>query len=220
MSSTNRWYDRHRNDYYVTPQDHVRLFMKRFMQDQWRTHEDLEQKRIIDPCAGWDANNDMSYPAILFEQGANYYRTLTLDKREDSGSKYQWDFLEWPHRRTHRENWNTLWVCTPEIIISNPPFNLALDFIKKWLELVDDWGFVIYLLRLNFVWSKIRKSFFDKHMPKYIYVHHERMNFIPDSMKKEMKARGEKPPSWDSIEYAHFVFQKWYQWESSELFIL
>lgn len=37
------------------------------------------------------------------------------------------------------------------------------------------------------------------------------------TMKKQMIENGEKPPSGDSIEYAHFVWQKWYKEDFTKL---
>lgn len=91
--------------------------------------------------------------------------------------------------------------------MSNPPFALAREFIERWFDFVKDGGYVIYLLRLNFLGSKARKEFFDKMMPKYIYVHHKRMSFSEDGKT-------------DSIEYAHMVFQKGYTGKTSELQII
>jgi len=35
----------------------------------------------------------MSYPAVLFEYGADYNKIITNDIREDSPAKYHLDFL-------------------------------------------------------------------------------------------------------------------------------
>ena len=48
---------------------------------------------------------------------------------------------------------------------------------EKALNDVDNNGFVVMLLRLNFFGSKERKSFFDKHMPETCFVHHQRIGF-------------------------------------------
>ena len=60
---------------------------------------------------------------------------------------------------------------------------------------VADGGYVAMLLRLNFWGSKARQDFFKNNMPKYCYIHPRRMSFTEDGKT-------------DSIEYAHFVWQK------------
>ncbi|MFA5935159.1 MAG: hypothetical protein WC827_04735 [Candidatus Paceibacterota bacterium] len=52
----------------------------------------------------------MSYPAVLFEYGADYNKIITNDIREDSGAKYHTDFL------------NTTLTDKYDIVIKNPPF--------------------------------------------------------------------------------------------------
>jgi len=58
---------------------------------------------------------------------------------------------------------------------------------------------VVMLQRLNWLGTQKRKTFWDNAPLKHIYIHHKRPSFTPD-----------KPNKTDSIEYAHFVFQKSY----------
>ena len=80
------------------------------------------------------------------------------------------------------------------MIITNPPFNLALPIIEKALDILPIGGYCIMLLRLNFFGSKARKKFFETHMPIETYVHHKRISF----------AKG----TTDSVEYMHCVWKK------------
>jgi hypothetical protein len=111
-------------------------------------------------------------------------RMSTIDIREDSRALIKEDYLD-----------ITDPLPKPEIIIGNPPFTLALDFIKKALEDVEYGGYVIMLCRLNYFGAQYRKKFWDKYMPLYVYVHSKRMSFSDDGKT-------------DSNEYAHFVWQK------------
>lgn len=209
MSSTNRWKTyRAEFDYYVTPQHHIRNFLTRFMEQHERSHEDLQKMWILDPCAWWDKNHDMSYPAILFEQWADDKKLLTLDIREDSGSKYKWDFLEPVNTWIDREDWHSLWVAQEfDLVITNPPFAIAQSIIERSLELCKDWGYVVMLLRLNYFGSKGRKQFRENNMPISCYVHHERMSFSDNGAT-------------DSIEYIHAVRKKWDNPKYSKLYII
>jgi len=76
------------------------------------------------------------------------------------------------------------------VIITNPPFSLALEFIKRSIELKPK--FVIMLLRLNFLGSLERSDYLREHMPD-IYVLPNRPSF---------NGKGKT----DSIEYAWFVW--------------
>jgi hypothetical protein len=63
------------------------------------------------------------------------------------------------------------------------------------------------LLRLNYYGSKDRKEIWENIMPKYTFVDHIRLSFTDD--KKT-----------DSIEYAHYCFQKGYKSDFSLLKVI
>lgn len=194
MSSTNRSSarDSHVADYYVTPPIDIQEFLDAFLNN----HPDiqLDKMSILDPCAwGNPPDTPMSYPTIL--EWYNPKRLITNDIRLDSPAMYHVDFIN-----------HDMQPDQYDMTITNPPFNLALDIIKKSLHVTREWGYVIMLLRLNFFGSKWRKSFFDAHMPIETYVHHKRISF----------AKG----ATDSIEYMHCVFQKGYNPPHTKLYII
>ncbi len=82
-----------------------------------------------------------------------------------------------------------------------------MDIINKALNDVREGGFVIMLLRLNYLGGKVRQRLWGNNMPKYIFVHNRRMSFTDDGKT-------------DSIEYAHFVWQKGYNPKFSQLKVL
>ena len=180
MSSTNRGYNRHKKDYYITPLQPIRDFIY-----QWIVDEEIERPdRLmwLDPCAGGDKNNQMSYPTIIKEEFDP--TIMTIDIREDSKAEIKADYLM-----------EKIIEPKPNIIITNPPFFLAQEIIEKALEDVADGGYVVMLLRLNFFGSKARKPFWDKQMPTRAYIHNRRLSFTDDGKT-------------DSIEYMHAVWQK------------
>lgn len=201
MSSTNRGSQRQEFDYYVTPPDAIRTFLQHFTK-HFSERLTAAPRRILDPCAGgnktevqWQYKKDkvvtvppteMSYPKVLQEFWSEA-RIVTMDIREDSPAQLHGDFLTVDDDK--------LKALKLDMIITNPPFSLAEEIIRKALEVVHPGGFVIMLLRLNFFGSKKRKDFFDSFMPCRAYVHRERMNFV----------EGE---SGDSIEYMHAVWTK------------
>lgn len=193
MSSTARGYDRHKADYYVTPQAPIKDFLSVFLQDEQIDRPD--RMLWLDPCAGGCAQSEMSYPTVIERDLAA--TVMTMDIREDSRAEHHGDYLA-----------EVIQEPRPDIIITNPPFNLALPIIKKALQDVAPGGYVIMLLRLNFFGSLERKPFFEENMPKYCYIHSKRMNFIPKWLQEQIKEQTGKAPTGDSIEYAHFVWQK------------
>lgn len=183
MSSTNRGYNRHAIDYYYTPTDAIETFFK-----HWQPPTNPKNLVWFDPCAGGDIMRPfMLYPnAIKKIFSVDDSKIITNDIREDSLAKYHNDFIK---------DFSAFGFSRPDIVISNPPFFLAIEFIQKSLEIVSDGGFVVMLLRLNFFGSKSRKKFFDTTPPNFVFVHHSRLSFTED--KKT-----------DSIEYMHAVWQK------------
>lgn len=187
MSSTNRnnAEKRHIADYYVTPVKDIVTFLGAL--DEEITLDVFDKENLIlDPCAGGDISHKMSYPTALKEYyalGSDYSQLHTLDIREDSLAETICNYLE------------TELDYQPYLIISNPPFNQAIEFITKALDNVKDGGYVVMLLRLNFLETKARKEFFDTYMPKWIFVHHKRMSFTDKG-------------GTDSVAYCHMVWKK------------
>lgn len=205
MSSTNRGYDRHASDYYVTPQKPIKEFLSAFLLEEKIDRPD--RLFFLDPCAGGDELNEMAYPAVIEnELGA---AITTFDIREDSKAEIIGDYLE----ATNLAN-------RYDVIITNPPFSLAMPVIKKALNDVKDGGYVVMLLRLNFFGSIERFPFFEDNMPKYTFVHHKRISFATKAMNEKRKLEGLKPLTSDSIEYAHFVWQKGNNQNFSKLFVI
>lgn len=183
MSATNRGSTRHKNDYYVTPVDSIHDFLNAFEIDEPSVFDLSDSKVILDPCAGGDSVNDMSYPKALEERGIPSDNIVTVDIRDDSPAETIADYL------------GLELTVKPDVVITNPPFILAREFIEKALDDVAEGGYVIMLLRLNFFGSKKRRDLWRNQMPKYSYVHSRRMSFTDDGKT-------------DTIEYQHLVWQK------------
>lgn len=202
MSSTNRGYDRHKADYYITPHYAIKDFLNAFLGDLQKEDEymDIVERpdkiRWFDPCAGGDQDNEMSYPYVLNELFCPPFLD-TMDIREDSKANEIADYLKTDVK--HRNY---------QVIITNPPFYLAKEIIEKALNDVADGGYVVMLLRLNFFGTKERKEFLQQNMPLYSYVHSKRMGFT-----KNKKGT-------DSIEYMHAVWKKGEKPEYTKLKII
>ena len=66
MSSTNRGYDRHTADYYVTPKYVVKDFLSQFLKDE---HIDRPDRlNWLDPCCGGDSENEATYMHVINEE--------------------------------------------------------------------------------------------------------------------------------------------------------
>jgi hypothetical protein len=188
MSSTNRGRDRQADDYYRTPEWAIDDFLSAFYRREPGAFPRIGGKKmfVLDPCAGGDADHPtMPYPTAIHGWGTDADHTMTIDIREDSPAKVHGDYLTYPVQG----------LFTFDMIISNPPFTLAQQFIEKALTEVRVGGWVVFLLRLNFLGSQKRKPFWDTHMPNYIFLHSRRLSFRDDNKT-------------DSVEYAHFCWQR------------
>ena len=185
LSSTNRGYDRHASDYYITPIHRIEEFIEEFDKHEQVFNQRERERVILDCCAGGDSTNPMSYPTALINKGVDKDSIKTIDIREDSQAETIGDFLKMELD------------YKPNVIITNPPFVLAEEIIKKSFELVEDDGWVIMLLRLNYFEGKKRFEglWRDVGLPKYTFVYHKRLSFTADGRA-------------DSVAYAHFVWKK------------
>jgi len=179
MSSTKRGGVRKVSDYYVTPVPAILDFLRAWEKVDPEASRVLEGQ-ILDPAAGGDDRRMMSYPEALRIRSC-VGKILTLDIRKDSLAFTHEDYLAWaPDREV-------------DLVITNPPFTLAKEFVEKALSHVRRGGRVVMLLRLNFLGSLGRRSFWQDRMPRFLFVHAERMSFTDDGCT-------------DSIEYMHAVW--------------
>lgn len=87
-----------------------------------------------------------------------------------------------------------------DLVIGNPPFNLAEEFIRHSLELLNDGGYLVFLLRSAFKATKKR----------YLGLFHE-FPFIREYQLVErpsFKTNKQGKMATDTIEYSIFVWQK------------
>lgn len=223
MSSTNRGAVRSPNDFYVTDPQEIRKFLRAWIAtDDQASHFWRQSRRVLDPSAGGLTEEvvieqkapkpplvfkpcEMSYPKAIAEHfgdlpNGGAHQVDTIDIRENSRAAVKADFLAYGAGGLPMDY---------DVVITNPPFALAIEFIRKAFMCVKDGGYVVMLLRLNFFGSKERNLFFRSgNMPGATYVHAQRLGFTPDGKT-------------DSIEYIHAVWQKTGErCESSQLHVL
>lgn len=193
MSSTNRSRarDKHVAEYYKTPVEHIELFLREFLRHEPHALDGY----ILDPCAGGCPQTTMSYPEALESIGIAFGAIDTIDIRKDSRARIKDDYLLQDTAGRF------------DAIITNPPFSLAIKVIEKALLDVKEGGWVVMLLRLNFLETDKRKPFWDKQMPRYIFVHHKRMSFTGDG-------------GTDSVAYAHYCWQRGTRPEFAEIRVI
>ena len=201
--------DEHIADYYVTPITDIELFLNEFNK---RVPLDWNNLKIVDCCAGGNQEirdergiKEIYHPMSYSKAIKNVFGNCNFNHiviRENSLAEVKGNYLTMNGKD-----------YKPQIIITNPPFHIATSIIRKALYDVDDGGYVIMLLRLNFFGSKDRFPFFDKYMPEWCFVHHVRISFLDKKDRNgyvvfDPKTGLPKRGSTDSIEYCHMVWRK------------
>jgi len=175
MSATNRGSKRNKNDFYETPQYCITNFLN---------HHWLDNNAVIfDPGCGSGA-----FPKALRKSGyLNQIDAIDIDEMiyriDEVDNKYFGNFIEFNPPYEY------------DVVIGNPPYCLAKEFVKKSFEIVNKNKFeIIMLLRINFLGSQDRHDFWQKFPVNDIYVLSKRPSFA------------ENGKDTDATEYAFFVW--------------
>jgi hypothetical protein len=180
MSSTNRGRERNKDDLYETP--------------EWMTEAILpELSRRLSHVKG---------PPRVFEPAAGKGRMVRVIDQyfkapcdaSDINDDPSLDFLALHPRSVY------------DLIITNPPFMLAMEFVQQALKFRRSPDSVVaLLLRVNFLGSKKRAPWLREFIPA-VYVSPKRPSFSPDGRT-------------DSPEYGWFLWQEPFK-QTSEIGIL
>ena len=177
ISSTNRGANRNGFDFYATPIQAIEKLL---------TLEDFSNvKTILDPGAG---SGNFS-KVISKELGDISLDSVEIRPEEEENLKqtstnvYISDFLDFETDKKY------------DLIIGNPPFNKAIEFVEKSLSMLNEGGRLIFLLRTAFLESKARYEFWQKNPLSRLLVFSKRPSFT-DSGKS------------DSTSYSWFIWDK------------
>ena len=91
-------------------------------------------------------------------------------------------------------------------IITNPPYKIALDFLKHSLAIIPVGNRVAMFLKIQFLEGKSRKQFFKQNPPKLIYVSSSRLNCAKNGDFDKYTS--------SAVCYAWFIFEKGYKGKS------
>lgn len=160
MSATNRGCERKAYDFYATPPETVRAFLANF--DGISSGD-----RILEPSAG-----NGQIVKVLREGGYdNRIDAVELRPEERGTLEALADNVTIGSFFDYEPD------CGYDVIIGNPPYSLALDFINKSLELLHPGGLLIFLLRTNFLESEKRFKWWQEHPLSGLYTLHKRPSF-------------------------------------------
>lgn len=88
-------------------------------------------------------------------------------------------------------------------IITNPPYKIALDFVKHSLDIIPEGNKVAMFLKLQFLEGKARKEFYKNNPPKKIYVASGRLICAKNGEFEKYKS--------SAVAYAWFIWEKGYK---------
>ncbi len=175
---TDNW-DRVKNDYYATPPQDTKKFLNVF--------DITKFDNILEPSAG------EGHLSEVIKQYIKPSQNLTSRDLIDRGYCETQDFLD-------NENEDKY-----DLIITNPPFSLALEFIKKGLENANT---VVMLAKIQLLEGKARSEEMQNLGLKEIYGHTSRCNCWRNG--EELNPKTGK--AWSGAMFlAWFVFEKGYE---------
>lgn len=187
--------DRQEDDFYATDPKAITLLLKGYsewMLDKLRFSKSVETGKLSDyiPTPIWECacgSGNLSHE--LIKNG--YFVWATDLKDRGYGMHRNIDFL-------------TTKQCGMNIILTNPPYSLATEFIEHALEILPDGGLYIALMNITYLAGQKRyERVYSKGSLREVYIFSKRI---------ECWKNGERPKDkcGSIANYAWYVFQKGY----------
>lgn len=176
ISATNRGSKRIEADFYATPIKDIHKFLDFYP---------LQEGNILEPSAG-----NGNFVKVLRERESRLHITSVELRQEEFDNLNTYsdeviigDFLNLDITNKYKT------------IIGNPPYSLAIEFVEKCLDLLEDEGELILLLRTAFLESKKRHDFWKRNPLNGLYVLSQRPSFTGNGKS-------------DATSYSWFVWKK------------
>lgn len=145
-------------------------------------------KTILEPCVGQGHIID----AVKKHYTDTYITVLDIVNRGYPDTIIQ-DFITWKTDNKY------------DLIITNPPFSLGSEFVRKGMTLLSENGQMAMFLKIQFLEGSKRKELFDKYPPKYIYVFRNRMATWNNGQEKDPNT---------GKNWATTMCHAWFIWEN------
>jgi hypothetical protein len=180
---------RENNDFYPTPVELCEASLNLLP-------EDLQPYNVLDPGSG-TGNWGKAFVNVFENANIIYF----IDGVELTDTPINPVYARWFNNQDflNFEGYNLKY----DLIMGNPPYKFAEEFVRKSLNLLDEGGCILFLLRLSFLESMKRgRGLFKEFPPKEVHVCMRRPNFYP-----EHKGTGDTA-------YAIYIWQKDYKGET------
>lgn len=173
-----------KNDYYATPPYVTQMFL-----NQWLKDDNIKGfQHILEPSCGEGHISD-----VVSQYGKVF--SYDLIDRGYANMIEERDFLT--------EDYDNNF----ELVITNPPFKYAQEFIEKSYEISE--RYVVMFAKIQLLESEKRKEMFESLPLKYIYVHSKRVEVWRNGQPLD-----EKGKKWaNTMCFAWFVWDKEYAGE-------
>lgn len=177
-------------DLYITPPEIALEAIKIFCIDEYFP---VPIGNVLDAGCGTGVWGKCLDKAVLSHNvlGIDIHPIVTIENEDYYEDVISADFIKFKPKIT-RYN----------LIIGNPPYSLAEEFIRHSFELLESGGYIYFLLRLSFLEGIARgKGLFKEFPMKKVYICSRRPSFFSTNGKHTT----------DTLAYAMFLWQKNYQ---------
>ena len=178
--------ERVENDFYATNPKAVEMLLEAYP---------FKGYSILEPCVGAGHIIQGIKNFLCDDEAILDITALDIVDRGYPNTIIQ-DFLKWNTKQKF------------DIIITNPPFSLAKEFVEKGLELLDEEGQMAMFLKIQFLEGEKRRELFQKFPPKYIYVFEKRMATWSNGQEFSIDEKTGKKKKW-----ATTMCHAWFIWE-------
>lgn len=178
MSATNRGSKRIESDYYATPPGAIQSLLCNY------EIADTKGAAILEPSAG----NGIIIEELRKAGYTNYIHAIEIREEEKENLKRLADTVQIGNF------FDADPAITYDVIIGNPPYSQAQEFIDKALSLLNPGGRLIFLLRTNFLESQKRFVWWQDKPPTRLFVLSKRPSFTGKGT--------------DATSYSWFIWEK------------
>ena len=173
ITGGNGFREREVHDFYATPENATRLFLD---------NHKIEAETILEPACG------QGHISKVLKEYFSDAEIISTDLIDRGYGKYGIDFLSYDFGKK-------------DVVITNPPFKLAKEFIEKALTIANKQ--VIMFAKIQFLETEQRKQLFKNTPLKYVYVHSKRVSPM----------RGGRPVDENGKPWSSTMCFAWFVWE-------